>query len=166
MIGMFISLHFKYLRIKKKLLLSVVAITLYLLNYAQQLPLGTCGLVYTYDAAGNRLKRVHFCNNGTDPYPTRIAPASNNTAESKITEEIQVVDALYPNPTTGKFVVTFSKELKNAKIFLTDVNGKVVQQLVGNGYQVHFDLSTMPAGVYIVRIEDGGLVITKKVIKR
>ena len=76
---------------------------------AQQLPLNTCGIVNIYDAAGNRTKRTFFCNNGA-PYPTKIV------ATDAPLMEFQPVDALYPNPTTGRFSVTFSKALKNAMI--------------------------------------------------
>src|SRR5690348_2143948 len=83
---------------------------------AQQLPSGECGIVHVYDAAGNRTKRVYFCNNGTDPYPAR-----KQTDAVKTTEEVQQVDALYPNPTTGKFFVTFSKALNKATVYIMDV---------------------------------------------
>lgn len=80
--------------------------------------------------------------------------------------EFQPVDALYPNPTTGKFFITFSKPLKNATLRLTDLNGKVVQQARGNGSKIAFDLSAMAAGVYFVSIEDQGTIISKKVVKQ
>lgn len=151
---------------KRKILFLIVGLVTSALCYSQQLPVGTCGLVYTYDASGNRLKRMYFCNNGADPYPTRKAPSDIAIKPLQETEETQIVDALYPNPTTGLFFITFSKELKNAKVFLMDISGKVVQQMVGNGYKLSFDLSNFASGTYIVRIEDKGLVITKKVIKQ
>lgn len=132
----------------------------------QQLPPNECGIVCTYDAAGNRLKRVYFCNNGSDPYPMRTERKDIQQDGSKNMEEYQRVDALYPNPTTGKFFVTFSRELKNAKVLLTDINGKVIQQFIGNGYKLNFDLSSVASGVYLVRIEDGKNIITKKVVKQ
>lgn len=139
---------------------------------AQQLPLGTCGIVNVYDATGNRTRRVYFCNNGIDPYPLRTQeqPAEIITEAAKPdlkeTKEYQPVDALYPNPTTGKFFVTFSKNLANATVSILDNNGKMLAQFRGNGYKVDFDLSPYAAGMYYVRIEEEGKVITKKVIKQ
>jgi hypothetical protein len=150
---------------KRKVLMFFVSFITSVFCYSQQLPVGTCGLVYTYDAAGNRLKRVYFCNNGTDPYPSRKLP-KDTLNRLQLTEEVQMVDALFPNPTTGLFFITFSKELKNARVLLTDMSGKVVQQSVGNGYRLSFDLSRVASGTYIVRIEEEGMVITKKVIKQ
>ena len=145
---------------KKKFFLTAVVIACTFAAFCQQLPLGTCGIVNTYDASGNRLRRVYFCNNG-QPYPTKAVKQEEGT-----TEDFQQIDALYPNPTTGTFFITFSKKLEKAKVMLTDINGKVLQQTTGNGYQLTFDLYGRANGVYFVRIEDNGLIITKKVIKQ
>lgn len=145
----------------KKTVLLVFAIIIGLVSYAQQLPLGSCGIVCTYDASGNRLRRVYFCNNGVDPYPVR-----QKQEEVIALKEFLLVEALYPNPTTGKFYVMFSRELKNAKVTLTDIHGKVIQQFFGSGHKLNFDLYGVANGVYMVRIEDNDLVVTKKVIKQ
>ena len=141
---------------QKKLFFTALIIVCGLSAFTQQLPLGSCGIVCTYDASGNRLRRVYFCNNG-QLYPTKTVKQ-----DVGITEEFQQVDAVYPNPTTGKFFITFSKKLKKAKVMLTDVNGKVLQQLIGDGYQLTFDLYGKANGIYFIRIEDNGLIITKK----
>jgi len=144
---------------KKKIILA----SLFFISvscFSQQLPLGTCGIVNIYDAAGNRTKRVYFCNNG-QPYPTRVADQ-----ETLVREEFQYVDVLYPNPTTGKFFIEFSKTMNNADIHIIDVNGKMIRQSRGNGNKIDFDLSNVAAGIYFVRITDGKNIITKKVIKQ
>jgi hypothetical protein len=146
----------------KKISTVIVSIVFIALSsFARQLPLNTCGIVNVYDAAGNRTKRVYFCNNGTDPYPSKKA-----NQQKGITEEFQYVDALYPNPTSGKFSITFGKALNNADVFLIDINGKVIRQFKATGNKVDFDLSSASAGVYFVRIEDEGNTISKKVVKQ
>ena len=35
-------------------------------SFAQEIPVGSCGLLMTYDAAGNRIKREYYCNNGSN----------------------------------------------------------------------------------------------------
>jgi hypothetical protein len=139
---------------RKEIYLLIITIASALPALAQQLPLNTCGIVNVYDNAGNRTKRVYFCNNGSDSYPAR-----------KTTEEVQQVDALYPNPTTGKFVVTFSRALKEAHVTMLDVNGKPVSRFIASGNVVEFDLSASAAGIYFIRIDDSGNVILKKVVK-
>lgn len=165
---------------KNKFILIAIFILFALPGFAQQLPGGSCGIVHVYDASGNRIKRIYFCNNGSDPYPARMR--NPNTSKSKSADslnsglsemkgvseniEIQVIDALYPNPTTGKFSITFSKSLKRATIFITDVNGKTLYHFRANGYKVDFDLSNFSSGFYFVRVENDGNVITKKVVKQ
>ncbi len=156
----------------QKKILFIMALSMISISvFAQQIPVGSCGIVNIYDAAGNRTKRTYFCNNGSDPYPQR--PAGQNTtvaadtlANQTETTEFQQVDALYPNPTTGRFSVTFSKALDNARIQVLDSEGRVIRQIKVKGNKVDFDLSANAGGVYYVRIEQDGKVITKKVVKQ
>jgi len=131
--------------------------------FSQEIPFGTCGILYFYDATGCRTKRMYYCNNG-GPYPQGkgmiVQTAENESAE------FEEVNALFPNPTTGQFYVTFSKALKGAGVNITDVNGKIVAQFKASGNKVLFDLSGKAAGVYYVRIEHEGRVISKKVVKQ
>ncbi len=122
--------------------------------------------VYIHDAAGNRTRRVYFCNNG-DPYPTKQNINSGAFTKEEIQNmEFQPVDALYPNPTSGIFYITFSKTLSNANISLIDLNVKIVQQYKASGIKLTCNLSALPGGTYFVRIEENGQAISKKVIKQ
>lgn len=138
----------------KMLFLFVTGVLACSATFAQQLPANTCGIVNVYDNAGNRTKRVYFCNNGP-AYPAR-----------KATEVVEQVDALYPNPTTGRFVVTFSRALQKAHVTTLDVNGKTISRFIASGNTVDFDLSSSPAGIYFIRIDDSGNIILKKVVKQ
>ena len=140
----------------QKIICFLIIITSALPALAQQLPANTCGIVNVYDNAGNRTKRVYFCNNGP-AYPAR---------KEQTTEVIQQVDALYPNPTTGKFVVTFSRALSKATVYIVDATGKSISRFIANGNVLEFDLSSSPAGIYFIRIDDSGNPILKKVVKQ
>ena len=76
------------------------------------------------------------------------------------------MDALYPNPTTGRFSVSFSKALDRATIHILDEAGKIIVRVNAKGYKVVDDLSSKAVGIYFVRIEENGKIITKKVIKK
>ena len=142
----------------------------------QQLPVGSCGYVYIYDDAGNRVRRVYFCNNGTDPYPQRNANAfaKSKNASSNIfftdkelkNAEVVEVNELYPNPTTGKFVIGFSKKLVDAEIVITDGSGKQIQRYKDSGIQLQFDLSGFASGTYFLVIRNKGISMSKKVVKQ
>ncbi len=150
-----------------KTILTIIISLFSLSICAQQIPVGSCGIVNIYDATGNRTKRTYFCNNGINPYPQRPAAQQVATAELvKDITEFQEVDALYPNPTTGRFSVTFSKALDRATIHILDEAGKIIVRVNAKGYKVDVDLSSKAAGIYFVQIEDNGKVITKKVVKQ
>lgn len=115
----------------------------------------------TYDAAGNRIKREYYCNNSSN----RIAAPELAKQQEAASAGFEDVDALYPNPTTGKFYITFSKAIDNSTIQILDVTGKIIQQVKGSGTRLEFDLSTQPGGTYFIVIHTAGTAINKKVIK-
>lgn len=142
-----------------KLILSIfILVIFYTVGYAQSLPSNTCGIVYSYDAAGNRTQRTYICNNGLRT--EAITPEKENTGE------IMQVTALYPNPTTGQFRVTFTKGLQQAQVTFIDLGGHVVQQRTVSGNLVNFDVSSFPAGMYWIKITDGDNRLMFKVIKQ
>lgn len=158
----------------RKIIFTIAIIIEATLAMAQQIPVGECGIVYIHDAAGNRTKRLYYCNNG-GPYPSfrteqqqQITFAKANdisNAEKNNHVEFARIDAIVPNPTSGKFSITFSKELLNATIAIIDVNGKTVQQSKQSGNKLNFDIYNQPAGIYFVKIIDGNNVISKKILK-
>ena len=75
-----------------------------------------------------------------------------------------------PNPFHDKLKVVFgnsSGQLVNAR--LTDVSGKTLLQknsIAVSGSALEFELSSLPAGVYILRLFDGRSIQVFKVIKK
>ncbi len=144
-----------------KRILTPILLFFSLQVFSQEIPVGSCGLLLTYDAAGNRIKREYYCNNG-----------SSRMAQQELAKEIEAaaagfeeVEALYPNPTTGRFFITFSKPIDQSVIQILDVNGKLIQQVKGSGNRLEFDLSHQPSGTYFVLINTNGVIINKKVIR-
>jgi hypothetical protein len=150
---------------------------------AQQIPVGICGIVYLYDANGARIKRVYFCNNGVDPYPSarfaeeyakqgaRDFKKDNSTVSiSKIEEKeaavFQEIDAILPNPTTGLFSIVVSKTIIGGVCTITDINGRIVQRQIVSGKNLQFNIASLAAGIYFVNILENGKTVTKKIIKQ
>lgn len=146
------------------LFITLILISGYMM--AQSIPPGSCGLLYTYDATGNRIKQEYFCNNTTSPVQMRTTTTASQQPESNLETGFVTVDVLYPNPTTGRFTIRFAEELKGVQIVLTDVNGRTIQQIKGNGYTVGFDIANQPAGVYYVVIRNGKNSIIQKVVRQ
>lgn len=134
---------------------------------SQTLPPYTCGILYTYDNAGNRTKQEYYCRQARG-----INTAENVSSDSLALDanaastSFAPVNAIYPNPNDGRFTVRFEQALKNADIIITDVNGKKVKQFKVIGTIVHLNISNKPAGTYFLIITDGKTKITQKVIKQ
>jgi len=66
----------------------------------------------------------------------------------------------YPNPTTGKLNVEFTQAESAAKLVVTDMLGRMIQQqeveLNGTGLQqVSLDMSSLQPGTYLLQVLDG-----------
>ncbi len=102
---------------------------------AQSIPPGSCGLLYRYDEAGNRISQEYYCNNTEAPVEMRTTVDPVTKVEVAPTDEVSFVkvDVLFPNPTTGRFTIRFAKALTNTPILITDAAGRTIRQLTGNG---------------------------------
>lgn len=122
----------------------------------QTLPQYTCGILYTYDNAGNRTKQEYYCRQAPGINTAESGSADSLTLdENAVSTSFAQTDAIYPNPNDGRFAVRFEQALKNADIIITDVNGKKVKQFKANGTIVYVDISSKPAGTYFLIITDG-----------
>jgi photosystem II stability/assembly factor-like uncharacterized protein len=87
---------------------------------------------------------------------------------------------VWPNPTRGKFQISNSKIQTNSKIQIqnievVDLYGKVIKEIVCDfefwaclgfdAWDLEFDISHYPSGVYFIRISLENQMIVKKIIK-
>ena len=132
---------------------------------------------FYYDAAGNRTQRkiitmpVNAANSGmnksaTDNNGRTEVPASPETQKYEdMLGERKVV--IYPNPTQGMLKIEFQGygDLKNARLLLYDIQGRLLQQAVGPAPTHTLDLSPFPAGMYILQMTDGTAKSEWKIVK-
>ena len=71
---------------------------------------------------------------------------------------------LYPNPTSGKFILHFEIPGTYSVTILT-MSGKVLQCQIINDQINRMDISNYPAGIYLVMIDDGKQKSTMRVVK-
>lgn len=135
---------------------------------AQSIPPGSCGLLYRYDEAGNRISQEYYCNSTGAPVEMRsiLKPATKDEAAPTDEASFVKVDVLFPNPTTGRFTVRFARALNNTPILITDATGRTIRQVTGNGYSLEFDISGQAAGTYYIVIRNGKENLVQKVIKQ
>lgn len=132
---------------------------------------------YTYDASGNRQLRTREIN--LSPMSGRSSnSAVSSHAEETRTEGVAAPEAyhdvlgerkvvIYPNPTQGLIRIEFRGygEMKTARLLLYDVQGKLLRQANSVEPSSTLDLSSYPAGVYILQMIEGNAKSVWKIIK-
>lgn len=140
---------------------------------AQGLQPGECGIMFTYDATGSLIQREFICNNtGSVMYRTMAIKEAKNDSlkiiavDETAKKEIVKINAIIPNPTSGKFTIQLGKPLNNENVLLMDVNGKVIQNGKRSGSILIFDISSCSSGIYFVKIESNVKIVSLKIIKQ
>jgi mannan endo-1,4-beta-mannosidase len=88
----------------------------------------------------------------------------NSTGVIKNNDDV----AIYPNPSTGLFTITFNKAtVENLTVDILDVTGKVVKTFFvkSNTTSATLDLQDMPDGVYLARLTNSTGIVIKKLVK-
>lgn len=134
-----------------------------------EIPLNTvttnCNLiVYCYDLTGNRTHRfAPNCNinpwGGTSSNLGMIAPPNSNLVV------VYDMDILFPNPTSGKAILEFSKEIFEGELKIISSRGEILQKLPINGKSIEFDLTQYSEGTYFIAVFSKDKNFVKPIIK-
>ena len=63
---------------------------------------------------------------------------------------------VYPNPVSNMTTLSFSNNtLLNTQAVLIDIQGKRIKQFIIRNYQEQIDMSHLPGGMYILKLDDG-----------
>ena len=90
---------------------------------------------------------------------------------SGVPQDILSLEATRPNPFSRNTAITYSTtEFGNVKLSLYDMLGKEVEKIFDSPqpqgkYTFDFDGTKLSAGNYILRLESGGNVVSKKIVK-
>jgi hypothetical protein len=125
------------------------------------------GSLDTSGTSGGTFNYTYTASNGVCPdESTTVAVVVN--AGCDFTAGITDLAAgfeLYPNPTRSTVQVTWMTT-GNAKVVLTDLNGKILTSQQVAEQETTLDLSTYTPGVYIVTIQTGDQVLTQRIVKQ
>lgn len=130
-------------------------------------------IVYTYDNAGNRVKREHIALSIVQSNDLTENTAMENLANSGVDLKAQ------PNPTSDKTEVsvlmdreTVNEEQKAAIasgviMQLVDISGRILAIEKGKSLEQTFDLSGLSNGIYFIKVftKNGQLVGERKILK-
>jgi hypothetical protein len=98
---------------------------------------------------------AYFCLDNLNDITNGIStlPAGSNAIDVK----------LYPNPAVNTLYV---KGVKDARINIYDINGHKVYETNAATETIRVNVSAYPKGIYLIRIQKGEAVVTKKLIKK
>jgi len=131
---------------------------------------GNCAIKFTYDAAGNRIKRVESCGgliqkaSEADLANSQANEESNEAIAQKPNDDLEIA-VLFPNPTSSTCIVSLNKEVTNATLALFDNQGKQVHYERVSGKDLPLNLSSFSAGSYIVIVRTENKSVHKTVVK-
>lgn len=117
----------------------------------------------TFYAVGNAANN-NGSNSGDYIYSTSLAVNENTTGI--IENEIQKNIAVYPNPSNGEFQVEIGSSIftKNYQLIVYNANGDNIFQSELTNPKTKIDLSDQSKGNYFVKIYDGQINLTKKLV--
>ncbi len=113
----------------------------------------------TYTAAGDQLGNCNTFTGRTGAQQEEAPLASG--PDNDVTLNV------YPNPSTGAFVVALSAIETGAEVIVTDVQGKVVATkyiAAGGALNASFELSGISRGLYLVSVKDGERLYRAKLV--
>ena len=138
----------------KKLLFSLLAaVMLPVTASAQQ-------IVYSYDAAGNRISRSLATRGSNDPRKK----AAENSASIKYDNSVFVG----PNPTKGPLTIRLSRwdDATTCHLLLSNTAGQVLAEQMMTSTESTFDLGHYPNGYYLLQVELNEEKKTYKIVKK
>ena len=110
---------------------------------------------------------VAYSNANWSPYidaQTSFSTSCPNPCAVGIEENSLQNLSLYPNPSTGSITIDLEETKSNVSLSLTNALGQVVlTQNYKSTNHINFDLDA-PKGLYFLRLETDGEVITKKIL--
>jgi hypothetical protein len=101
-------------------------------------------------------------------YPDfRIAELYDSTVGVNVTSAKNVQAKVYPNPANSVLNVELANtpRANNTTIEMIDINGKRVLKYVPKNKMSHLNINPLKSGLYLVKIQTGSTVTTKRIIK-
>jgi hypothetical protein len=132
---------------------------------------GTTSETINYSAAAGtyyvRVYGYNNANNATSCYTLKVATGTASRAEPLMVDKGKSGLNVFPNPATGSIRVQVPGHLGATVIYVSDAYGRRVIRQFSTTDQSSVDVSKLPAGVYLVTVESGGVEIaSSKFIKK
>ncbi|WP_298313480.1 cellulase family glycosylhydrolase [uncultured Aquimarina sp.] len=99
---------------------------------------------------------------------SNIAPNCEQQLKDPFIEKDELEVKAYPNPVSDKLTIRHAEVLKNARLDILDVSGKVIKRVssITETNMVELNVSELEPGVYFIKIFNQKETITKQIIKQ
>jgi hypothetical protein len=105
-------------------------------------------------------------NSATSCYTLRVQLGTASRGDDLITSNVQKVD-VFPNPVNNVVNINLTGYTGKSDLSLFDVNGRIVLNRQVSTQNTPLDISALPAGVYMLRIKNGGKEVNMtKILKQ
>ncbi|MGB6036021.1 MAG: T9SS type A sorting domain-containing protein, partial [Cryomorphaceae bacterium] len=71
---------------------------------------------------------------------------------------------IFPNPASDLVTLEIPEKLVGASVSVFTTTGKLIDQLNQNSIREELDVSSWPKGIYLIRIEQAGMAVTKELV--
>jgi len=97
-----------------------------------------------------------------------LAAFNENGLKTSVRRDQKLLDetVLYPNPAHDFITLRMPKETQNSTVDIININGQVIKSFRINNNQSQLNVSTFPAGIYLLRIQSEENQILKKFVKQ
>ncbi|MDZ7848453.1 MAG: T9SS type A sorting domain-containing protein [Owenweeksia sp.] len=121
---------------------------------------------YSYTISGNHTSNTAFINNICDGDTLNYIVTDSRGCQQTgliVTDQVNTgtANAIYPNPASTQMVSQFTlKSEQKVTAYVYDMSGRVVEQIIDSKAkqglnELHFDISTLSAGTYVLRVFAG-----------
>ena len=86
-----------------------------------------------------------------------------NSIENSNKAEVEF--SIYPNPFTSSFKLELNEINNDTEISIVNMLGKEVKQIITNQIETEINLSKYSSGIYFVKVKQGDVISTKKILK-
>ncbi len=120
--------------------------------YASNYSLNAQNIQFDYDDAGNCIVKYKTVVLPSHVKKSNISDTTKVSPESEIISDREVL--IYPNPTKGalKIEIKGQNPEKLIQYQLTDLNGRTIYRVQSEDMFYLFDMTSFPAGVYLLRV--------------
>jgi pectinesterase len=121
--------------------------------------------------AGLRVVTIFFEAGGMSVNKLVFTKAASSAAVRDGSDDLEVEDSslevsMYPNPVEDYLQLVVSKEFIGGEAALIDNRGVKITAMPVRSNTLAIDMSSFTSGLYVLRIDNGKRMITRKVIKK